>query len=63
MTLFDTYTSALKAMLFVESPSAFRRRMIFVSRDALSRPREQTGPVPCASLWGAALWTENGSAR
>jgi hypothetical protein len=31
----------LKAILLVESPLAFRRRQIFVSANALSRPREQ----------------------
>lgn len=30
---------SLKAVLTVESPTAFRRRMLFVSKDALSRPR------------------------
>jgi hypothetical protein len=30
----------LKAILLVESPLAFRRRQIFVSANALSRPRE-----------------------
>ena len=30
----------LKAILLVESPLAFRRRLIFVSANALSRPRE-----------------------
>lgn len=30
---------ALKAILTVQSPAAFRRRLLFVSRDALSRPR------------------------
>lgn len=30
---------SLKAMLTVESPTAFRRRMLFVSKNALSRPR------------------------
>ena len=30
---------SLKAILIAESPSAFRRRLIFVSADALSRPR------------------------
>jgi hypothetical protein len=30
---------SLKAILIVESPSAFRRRLIFISADALSRPR------------------------
>ena len=29
---------SLKATLIVESPSAFRRRLIFISADALSRP-------------------------
>jgi hypothetical protein len=29
----------LKARLAVESPTAFRRRMLFVSKDALFRPR------------------------
>ncbi len=29
----------LKALLLVESPLAFRRRLIFISADALSRPR------------------------
>lgn len=29
---------SLKAMLIVESPSAFRRRQIFISADGLSRP-------------------------
>jgi hypothetical protein len=30
---------SLKARLFVESPTSFRRRMLFVSKDALFRPR------------------------
>ncbi len=30
---------SLKALLTVESPAAFRRRMLFVSKNALSRPR------------------------
>lgn len=30
---------SLKAILIAESPTAFRRRLIFVSADALSRPR------------------------
>ncbi len=33
---------SLKAVLTVESPTAFRRRMLFVSKDALSRPRKPT---------------------
>lgn len=32
----------LKATLLVESPTAFRRRMIFVGRDVLYRPRAET---------------------
>ncbi|MGF1611405.1 MAG: hypothetical protein ACFCUQ_18525 [Kiloniellales bacterium] len=31
---------SLKATLLVESPTAFRRRMIFISANALSRPRQ-----------------------
>ena len=31
---------SLKPLLLVESPLAFRRRMIFISHDALSRPRD-----------------------
>lgn len=34
---------SLKAVLTVESPAAFRRRMLFVSKDALFRPRAATG--------------------
>lgn len=30
---------SLKGILTVESPSAFRRRLLFVSKNALSRPR------------------------
>ena len=30
---------SLKARLTVESPAAFRRRLLFVSKNALSRPR------------------------
>ena len=30
---------SLKAILTVESPAAFRRRLLFVGRDALDRPR------------------------
>ena len=32
---------SLKATLLVESPSAFRRRLIFISANALSRPRRR----------------------
>jgi len=35
---------SLKALLTVESPAAFRRRMLFVSKDALFRPRANAGP-------------------
>jgi hypothetical protein len=40
---------SLKALLFVQSPTAFRRRMLFVSKDALSRPRQaeaEATPAP-----------------
>jgi hypothetical protein len=30
---------SLNAILTVESPAAFRRRLLFISKDALSRPR------------------------
>lgn len=33
-----------KAILAAQSPTAFRRRMLFVSRDALSRPRAPAEP-------------------
>jgi len=33
---------SLKAILIVESPSAFRRRLIFISADGLSRPHRAT---------------------
>jgi hypothetical protein len=33
---------SLKALLTVESPAAFRRRMLFVSKNALDRPRMLT---------------------
>jgi hypothetical protein len=36
----------LKAILLVESPLAFRRRLIFVSANALSRPREPAVSSP-----------------
>jgi hypothetical protein len=36
----------LKAILLVESPLAFRRRQIFVSANALSRPRERAASAP-----------------
>ena len=41
---------SLKAILLVESPLAFRRRLIFISADGLSRPdrtmREAVTPAP-----------------
>jgi hypothetical protein len=45
--------AGLKAMLLVESPTAFRRRMIFVGFDPLARPsRRGKRPVPLP--WGAS---------
>jgi hypothetical protein len=35
---------SLKAILTVESPAAFRRRLLFVGKDALDRPRRLTEP-------------------
>ena len=35
---------SLKATLIVESPAAFRRRLIFISANALSRPRREFMP-------------------
>ena len=41
----------LKAILFVESPTAFRRRMLFVSKNALSRPRlADASPEPPVTI-------------
>jgi hypothetical protein len=37
---------SLKAILTVESPAAFRRRMLFVGKDALDRPRRLANPPP-----------------
>jgi hypothetical protein len=37
---------SLKAILTVESPAAFRRRMLFVGKDALDRPRRLADPPP-----------------
>jgi hypothetical protein len=34
---------SLKGILVAESPTAFRRRLLFVSKDALSRPRSLQG--------------------
>ncbi len=44
---FPAGLESLKAITLVESPTAFRRRLIFVDRDPLSRPRRQpTDQVP-----------------
>ena len=40
---FASGLESLKATLLVESPVAFRRRMIFVGADVLSRPRQPSG--------------------
>jgi hypothetical protein len=40
---------SLRGVLFAESPTAFRKRLLFVSKNALSRPRmpaEAEPPVP-----------------
>ena len=40
---------SLRGVLFAESPTAFRKRLIFVSKNALSRPRmavETESPAP-----------------
>ena len=37
---FAGHMEGMKALLLVESPLAFRRRMIFISQNALSRPRD-----------------------
>lgn len=37
---------ALRSTLIVESPAAFRRRLIFISADALFRPRAKANPKP-----------------
>jgi hypothetical protein len=36
---------SLKAILTVESPAAFRRRLLFVGKDALDRPRRVAEPI------------------
>src|SRR6185312_5211923 len=45
--------TGMKAMLLVESPSAFRRRMIFVGYDPLGRPSRR-GRAPAPPAWGKA---------
>ena len=45
---------SLKAILIAESPAAFRRRLIFVIADALSRPLDPDGPVTWPSRSPAA---------
>ncbi|WP_428484229.1 hypothetical protein [Rhodopila sp.] len=37
---------SVKAILTVESPAAFRRRLLFVGKDALDRPRRLSDPPP-----------------
>lgn len=41
---FPAGLESLKARLIMESPAAFRRRMIFVGADPLSRPRRDLHP-------------------
>jgi len=41
---FATGLESLKAILTVESPAAFRRRLLFVGKDALDRPRRLARP-------------------
>ncbi len=41
---FPAGLESLKAICVVESPSAFRRRLIFVDADPLSRPRRESAP-------------------
>jgi hypothetical protein len=43
---FPAGLESLKATLLKESPTAFRRRMIFVGADPLYRPRREAGPSP-----------------
>jgi hypothetical protein len=40
----------MRAVLLVESPAAFRRRMIFVDHDPLARPSRR-GAAPIAPAW------------
>jgi hypothetical protein len=39
---------SLRGVLFAESPTAFRKRLIFVSKNALSRPRAAVDGGPAA---------------
>ncbi len=41
---------SLKAVLTVESPAAFRRRLLFVGKSALDRPRRHTLPATAAAV-------------
>lgn len=41
---------SLKAILTVESPAAFRRRLLFVGKDALDRPHSQAGLSGCGAF-------------
>jgi hypothetical protein len=43
---FTTPLEGLKALLLVESPIAFRRRLIFTEAEPLRRARMLTGPQP-----------------
>jgi hypothetical protein len=43
---FTTTLEGLKALLLVESPIAFRRRLIFTEAEPLRRARMPTGPQP-----------------
>ena len=43
---FTTTLKGLKALLLVESPIAFRRRLIFTAAEPLRRARMPTGPQP-----------------
>jgi hypothetical protein len=45
MPFFAGGLDSLKALLFVQSPTAFRRRLLFISKDSLSRPRPPEPPA------------------
>jgi hypothetical protein len=45
---------SLKAVLQAESPAAFRRRLLFVSKDALSRPRLQSAETEHEAAHGSS---------
>ena len=48
----------MKAVLFAESPTAFRRRMIFVDYDPLGRPSRR-GRKPVPPPWGKVRETQH----